>query len=81
MFTVHLSLSVDEDDVLVHRLLLFAASPRHAPLHVIHGPNLANLGQYQTVFLILKSLMRETFKDSPLTLYMLSVLSSASVVT
>ena len=55
MFTVHLSLPVYEDDVLVYCLLVFAASPRHAPLHVIHGPNLVNLGQYQIVFLILKS--------------------------
>ena len=55
MFTLHLSLSVDEDDVLVNRLLVFTAFPRHAPLHVIHGPNLVNLGQYQIVFLILKS--------------------------
>ena len=64
MFTVHLSLSVDEDDVLVHRLLLFAASPRHAPLHVINGPNLVNLGQNQIEFLILKSLMRD-IKHNP----------------
>ena len=57
MFTVHLSLSVDEDDVLVNRLLVFTAFPRHAPLHVIHRPDLANLGQYQIVFLILKTLI------------------------
>ena len=56
MFTVHLSLPVYEDDVLIYGLLVFAASPSYAPLHVIHGPDLTNLGQNQIVFLILESL-------------------------
>ena len=52
--THHLSLPVDEDDVLVRCLHVFAVSPRLAPLCVIHGPNLVNLGQEQIIVVILK---------------------------